>query len=68
VEELVAAPLAGQTLAPTASELVIAEWKDSGESSAEQPIAPPHFHRSDDEGWYVRRAASFTRFGTPRMV
>ena len=23
------------------------------ESSAEQPISPPHFHRSDDEGWYV---------------
>ena len=34
-------------------DLVLAEWTDSGESSAEWPIAPLHLHRSDDEAWYV---------------
>ena len=48
-----AAPLAGRTLAPPSSELIVAEWRDCGESSAEQPIAPAHVHHGDDEGWYV---------------
>ena len=35
------------------TDFVLAEWTDAGESSAEQPIAPLHLHRSDDEAWYV---------------
>ena len=35
------------------TDFVLAEWSDSGESSAERPIAPLHLHRSDDEAWYV---------------
>jgi len=54
VDELVAAPLAGLTLAPAESGFVVGEWTDeAGWSSAERPIAPPHVHHSDDEGWYV---------------
>jgi mannose-6-phosphate isomerase-like protein (cupin superfamily) len=52
VTDLAAAPLAGLTLAPAASEIVIGEWIDEpGWSSAERP--PLHVHHSDDEAWYV---------------
>jgi mannose-6-phosphate isomerase-like protein (cupin superfamily) len=54
MDQLVAAPLAGLTLAPASSGFVIGEWTDeAGWSSAERPIASPHVHHSDDEGWYV---------------
>jgi hypothetical protein len=43
VDELVAAPLAGLTLAPAESGFVVGEWTDeAGWSSAEGPVAPPH--------------------------
>jgi len=52
MEELVAAPLGGEMLAPEPSDFVIGEWTDEGGwSSAERPIAPPHVHHSDDEAW-----------------
>jgi mannose-6-phosphate isomerase-like protein (cupin superfamily) len=36
-----------------AGDLVLAEWVDDVESSAERPIAPLHRHLRDDEAWYV---------------
>jgi mannose-6-phosphate isomerase-like protein (cupin superfamily) len=54
VKDLVAAPLAGLTLGPEASDLALAEWTDQpGRSSPERPIAPLHVHHGDDEAWYV---------------
>ena len=44
-------PLRGNHVGGT--DFVLAEWSDAGESSAEQPIAPLHLHRNDDEAWYV---------------
>jgi mannose-6-phosphate isomerase-like protein (cupin superfamily) len=44
-------PLFGESTA--AGDLVLVEWVDDGESSAERPIAPLHRHRRDDEAWYV---------------
>ncbi len=32
---------------------LVAEWTDEGETSRDRPIAPLHFHRSEDEAWYV---------------
>ena len=46
-----APPLAGAALAAT--DFVLAEWRDDGETSAERPIAPLHVHYEDDEAWYV---------------
>ena len=64
MDDLVAAPLAGVTLAPAASEFVIGEWTDApGASSAGRPIAPPHVHHSDDEGWYVLEGRLGVRLG-----
>jgi mannose-6-phosphate isomerase-like protein (cupin superfamily) len=54
VNDLAAAQLAGLTLGPAGSEIVVGEWTDEpGWSSAERPIAPLHVHHSDDEAWYV---------------
>jgi mannose-6-phosphate isomerase-like protein (cupin superfamily) len=61
-DERVAAPLAGKTLAPTGSDLVVVEWKiDTGGSDPPLYIAPLHLHRNDDEAWYVLEGA--LRFG-----
>lgn len=51
-----AAPLAGQALAPSGSNLVLAEWTASGTSpdmTEPQLIAPLHLHHYDDEAWYI---------------
>jgi mannose-6-phosphate isomerase-like protein (cupin superfamily) len=59
-------PLAGSTLAGT--DFTIAEWADDGQSSEEQPIAPLHLHRADDEAWFVLEGAlGFVR-GDERLV
>jgi mannose-6-phosphate isomerase-like protein (cupin superfamily) len=39
------------------SDFVVAEWIDSGETSATRPIAPLHVHHADDEAWYVLEGA-----------
>jgi mannose-6-phosphate isomerase-like protein (cupin superfamily) len=45
-----------------ASDFVIVEWRDSGESGHEW-IAPLHVHHSDDEAWYVLEGALRFRIG-----
>ncbi len=50
--ETFVASLAEGHLGGTASDFVIVEWTDSGESEWEW-IAPPHVHHADDEAWYV---------------
>jgi mannose-6-phosphate isomerase-like protein (cupin superfamily) len=54
-------PLLGGHLA--GDDFVVVEWSDDGESSAQQPIAPLHLHRSDDELWYVLEGALGFRRG-----
>ena len=48
-----APPLAGNVIGRADGPFVLAEWTDSGETSAERPIAPLHVHHADDEAWYV---------------
>ena len=64
MDDLLASPLAGLTLAPPESEIVIAQWTDEpGWSSADRPIAPLHVHHSDDEAWYVLEGRLGFRLG-----
>lgn len=53
--DMIATPLANQTLAPLGSDIVIAEWAIEGTPVDTQPMlmAPPHTHHHDDEAWYV---------------
>lgn len=51
--ELVSAPLAGRTVAPPGSDLVLSEVLDSGGTDPPTYIAPLHIHDRDDEAWYV---------------
>ena len=44
--------LAAGELGGPASDFILVEWTDSGESRWEW-IAPLHVHHSDDEAWYV---------------
>src|SRR5438105_9068634 len=44
--------LAAGELGGPASDFILVEWTDSGESGWEW-IAPKHVHHSDDEAWYV---------------
>jgi mannose-6-phosphate isomerase-like protein (cupin superfamily) len=63
-DERVAAPLAGNELAPPGSDLVVVEWRaDAGGSDPPLYIAPLHLHRSDDEAWYVLDGALRFRLG-----
>jgi mannose-6-phosphate isomerase-like protein (cupin superfamily) len=54
--------LAGGQLGGPASDFVIVEWADSGESEWEW-IAPLHVHHADDEAWYVLEGALRVRLG-----
>jgi mannose-6-phosphate isomerase-like protein (cupin superfamily) len=51
--ELVTAPLAGGTVAPPGSNLVLTEVLDGGGADPPTYIAPLHVHDRDDEAWYV---------------
>jgi mannose-6-phosphate isomerase-like protein (cupin superfamily) len=53
--DIIATPLAGQTLAPFGADLVIAEWTASGTPVDAEPqlMAPHHLHYQDSEAWYV---------------
>jgi hypothetical protein len=44
--------LATRQLGGPASDFILVEWRDPGESEWEW-IAPLHVHHSDDEAWYV---------------
>lgn len=51
--EFVSAPLAGGTVAPPGSDLVLTEVLDPGGTDPPTYIAPLHIHARDDEAWYV---------------
>jgi mannose-6-phosphate isomerase-like protein (cupin superfamily) len=55
-------PLAGGQLGGPASDFVIVEWADSGDSQWEW-IAPLHVHHADDEAWYVLEGKLRFRIG-----
>ena len=50
---MLARSLAGGVLSADGAELVLAEWRDPGDTDPPRYIAPLHSHRADDEGWYV---------------
>jgi len=51
---MLAAPLAGKSLAVDGADLVLAEWRDpGGVPHPPRYIAPLHIHNADDEAWYV---------------
>src|SRR3954465_2004734 len=54
--------LSGGQLGGPASDFVIVEWTDSGESDWDW-IAPLHVHHRDDEAWYVVEGALGFRVG-----
>jgi len=67
-DERVAAPLAGNRLAPAGTELVVVEWR--AEADGGDPplyIAPLHVHRSDDEAWYVLEGTLAFRLGDEEL-
>lgn len=49
----VTAPLAGSTVGPPGSDLVLTEVLDPGGTDPPTYIAPLHIHNRDDEAWYV---------------
>jgi len=61
---VLAAKLAGTTLAVDGASLVLAEWRDPG-GATDPPryIAPLHVHHSDDEAWYVLEGTLRFRLG-----
>jgi mannose-6-phosphate isomerase-like protein (cupin superfamily) len=61
---VLAASLAGTTLAVDGASVVLAEWRDPG-GAPDPPryIAPLHIHHSDDEAWYVLEGALRFRLG-----
>jgi mannose-6-phosphate isomerase-like protein (cupin superfamily) len=54
--------LADAELGGAASDFVVVEWRDSGESGYEW-IAPFHVHHADDEAWYVLEGRLRFRIG-----
>ena len=54
--------LAGGELGGAASDFVIVEWTDSGETGWDW-IAPLHVHHADDEAWYVLEGVLRFRIG-----
>ena len=62
LDEAFVTPLAEGQLGGAASDFVIVEWTDSGESEWEW-IAPLHVHHADDEAWYVLEGVLRFRVG-----
>jgi oxalate decarboxylase/phosphoglucose isomerase-like protein (cupin superfamily) len=58
-------PLLGTSI--EGRDLVLAEWVDDGESSADRPVAPLHRHDADDEAWYVLDGSLGFVFGDERV-
>lgn len=62
---IIAAPLRGSVLGSSASNFVVAEWKDTGSPPGPPRwIAPLHLHRNDDEAWYVLEGSLCVRRGS----
>jgi mannose-6-phosphate isomerase-like protein (cupin superfamily) len=68
LDQIVVAPLAGQTIGSTGTQFIIAEWSDAGlppgsPPGQPRPIAPLHVHHEDDEAWYVLEGALAFQLG-----
>ncbi|HEX3269073.1 MAG TPA: cupin domain-containing protein, partial [Ktedonobacterales bacterium] len=68
LDQIVVAPLAGQTIGTVGTQFIIAEWSDPGlppdsPPSPPRPIAPLHVHHEDDEAWYVLEGALAFQLG-----
>lgn len=63
--ETTASALSGKHLGGTASDFVVAEWREAGARAGEPPklIAPLHVHNADDETWYVLEGTLCVRRG-----
>src|SRR5262249_38909146 len=54
LDQIVVAPLAGQTIGSAETQFIIAECSDPGAPPGPpRPIAPLHVHHEDDEAWYI---------------
>ena len=60
--DYLAAPLDGGQIGGAATDFVVVEWSDDGDSEHEW-IAPLHVHHEDDEAWYVLRGVLRFRVG-----
>ncbi|WP_245599852.1 cupin domain-containing protein [Paenibacillus harenae] len=65
LQDLLAAPLSARLLAPSGSDLIMAEWTAEGTPEGNEPmlIAPLHLHAEDDEAWYVIEGTLGFRIG-----
>lgn len=68
LDQIVVAPLAGQTIGSAGTQFIIAEWSDPGLPPGSPPgpprsIAPLHVHHEDDEAWYVLEGALAFQLG-----
>ena len=68
LDQIVVAPLAGQTIGTAVTQFIIAEWSDPGlppgsPPGPPRPIAPLHVHHEDDEAWYVLEGALAFQLG-----
>jgi mannose-6-phosphate isomerase-like protein (cupin superfamily) len=66
--QMVAPPLAGNTIGSGTGSFVIAEWRDPGGPAGERRlIAPPHLHHNDDEAWYVLEGTLFIQMAGKKV-
>ena len=68
LDQMVVAPLAGQSIGSAGTQFIIAEWSDPGlppgsPPGPPRPIAPLHVHHEDDEAWYVLEGALAFQLG-----
>jgi mannose-6-phosphate isomerase-like protein (cupin superfamily) len=64
LDQIIVAPLAGQTIGSAGTRFIIAEWSDAGlPPGPPRPIAPLHVHHEDDEAWYVLEGALAFQLG-----
>jgi mannose-6-phosphate isomerase-like protein (cupin superfamily) len=64
LDQIIVAPLAGQTIGSAGTRFIIAEWSDAGLPPGPlRPIAPLHVHHEDDEAWYVLEGALAFQLG-----
>jgi mannose-6-phosphate isomerase-like protein (cupin superfamily) len=68
LDQMVVAPLAGQTIGSGQPQFIIAEWSDPGlppgsPPGPPRPIAPLHMHHEDDEAWYILEGALAFQLG-----
>jgi len=63
--ETTASPLSGKHIGGTASDFVVAEWREPATHEGSEPklIAPLHVHFADDETWYVLEGTLCVRRG-----